>query len=210
VVLAVAFVKEVIPLVVRVPVMLVFPEVTVPVTVFPDVTCPLIPRPPVMTRAPVPVVVLAVPLVKVVFPDAVKVPVIVVAPEASVPAVERFPAVTCPATPTPPETTRAPVLVVVLAVAFDRVVIPLAERVPEMVWFPDASVVTVVAAAERVPAVLMFPAVICPTIPTPPAIVKAPVPVVVLAVAFVMDVIPETESVPVRVVFPEESVPDVT
>jgi len=61
------------------------------------------------------------------------------------------------------------------------------------------------------------PVVICPTIPSPPEIVRAPVDVVVLGVVLVMLVTPLTESVPVivvlfaeretTVVFPDERVP---
>jgi len=101
------------------------------------------------------VVVLAVPLVKLATPDAVKV-VVVVAVALSVP-VTVFPEVTCPATPTPPDTVRAPVAVVVLAVAFVSDVMPEAESVPVMVVFVEASV-----------PVTVFPEVTCPTTPTPP------------------------------------------
>jgi len=126
----------VIPLAVSVPVILVFPAASVPaVLMFPAVTCPVIPAPPVTVMAPVVVVVLAVPLVKLEIPDADSV-VVVVAPAASVP-VTVFPEVTCPATPKPPETTRAPLPVVVLAVALVNEVIPDVVSDPIIVVFPD-------------------------------------------------------------------------
>jgi len=65
-----------------------------------------------------------VALVKVVIPDAERVPVMVVFPDVKLPAVERFPAVTCPETPRPPEMVMAPVAVVVLAVPLVKLAIP--------------------------------------------------------------------------------------
>jgi len=63
--------------------------------------------------APVFVVVLAVPLVNVVFPEVDRVPVMMVLPLERVPVVATFPAVTCPVTPRPPAIVKAPDAVVV-------------------------------------------------------------------------------------------------
>jgi len=203
VVLAVAFVIDVIPVEESVPVMVVLPDARVPVTVFPEVTCPEIPTPPDTTRAPVPVVVLEVAFVSVVIPVADNVPVMVVFPETRVPVVERLPAVICPTTPRPPETVKAPDPVVVLTVVAVILVFPDAESVPVIVVFPELMLVAVSTP------VLVLPEVTCPTTPSPPAMVSAPVPVVVLTVVLESVVFPVAESVPVIVVFPEESVPEV-
>jgi len=145
-----------------------------------------------MTRAPEPVLLLTVVLETVAFPVVERVPVMVVFPEVRVPAVEMFPAVICPVTPTPPETVKAPLLVVVLAVVLVSVVFPEAVKV-EMIELPETS----------------EPTVACPATPSPPDTLKAPVLVVVLAVVLVKFVSPLALSVPVMVVFPPEIVPDV-
>ena len=92
--------------------------------------------------APDVVVVLAVPLVNVAFPDADKVVMVVFAATRE-PAVDKLPAVTCPATPRPPERTSDPELVVVLAVALVKVVIPPTDKVPVSVAFPELSMLVV-------------------------------------------------------------------
>jgi len=85
VVLAVAFVKVVIPDAERVPVMVVFPDAKVPdVDTLPAVICPEIPRPPVTIMDPVPVVVLAVPLVKFEIPENVGLLTVAMTPDVTV------------------------------------------------------------------------------------------------------------------------------
>jgi len=145
----------------------VAPEESDPVTRFPAVICPATPRPPEMIRAPVLDVVLAVVLVKKLFPDTVS-------DEAVALPVTMALLVSCPTIPTPPETTRAPVAVVVLPVVLLRVVIPEAVKFVTDV-FPDKSV----------------PVVTCPDTPTPPVMTTDPVVVLVLAVPLVKLEIPE-------------------
>jgi len=91
------------------------------------------------------VVVLAVALVRVVIPLVLKVPVMVVFPDAKVPAVERFPAVTCPETPTPPVTIMDPVPVVVLAVPLVKLEIPEKVGVVVVAMTPEVIVMLVPA-----------------------------------------------------------------
>jgi hypothetical protein len=106
--------------------------------------------PPVITRDPVAVVVLAVPAVKVTAPDEarpVKVPTEVMLVCAAVPkAPTRVVAVTCPLTPIPPVTTSDPVAVVVLAVPAVNVTAPdeaRPVRVPSEVMLVCAAVANV-------------------------------------------------------------------
>jgi len=175
----------------RVPVMIVFPDANVPeVEMFPAVICPATPRPPETVKAPVDIVVLTVVAVILVFPDAVRVPDIVVFPAFRVPDALMFPAETCPETPRPPAMVRAPVAVLVLAVVLAKDVFPLVYRVPVMVVLFAASVVRVVEVAESDP-VTVFPEVICPATPTPPDTMRAPVDAVVLAVVLVIVAFPE-------------------
>jgi len=131
-----AMFKVVLFTVVVVPEMVKFP----PIVVFPPTyKLPATPVPPDTIRAPVLVLLLAVLLATDVIPDDVNVPLMLVFPEASVPDVLKFPAVTCPVTPTPPATVRAPVLVVELRV--------------ELVTFtcPEDNDVSVVTPAVREP-----------------------------------------------------------
>jgi len=93
-------------------------------------------------------VVLAVPLVSVVFPVAESVPEMVVLPPENVPVVAKFPAVSCPAIPAPPETVNAPVDVLELMVVLLMAVNPVVLRDARFV-FPAESVPEV----ERLPAV---------------------------------------------------------
>jgi len=138
VVLAVVLVKVVIPDAVSVPTMevalaarvdtVVLPAERTPVTMLLLVNCPEVPIPPVTTRAPVPVVVLAVPFVKVVIPDAERAP------------VTMFPAVTCPVIPAPPVTRMAPVVVLVLAVPLVKLEIPENVGVLTVAMTPEVTV----------------------------------------------------------------------
>jgi len=86
------------------------------------------------------------------------VPVIVVFPAESVPTVERFPPVICPATPRPPAIVKAPDPVVVLTEVEVTLVLPETLNVPVIAVFPAFKVVTVVPVAESVP-VTRFPEV---------------------------------------------------
>jgi len=144
------------------------------------------------------VVVLGVVLERDVVPDAEKDPFTVVFPETRVPAVERFPAVTCPEIPAPPATIKAPVEVVILGVVLFKEVAPEAENVPATLVLPE----------ESEPVSVLFD-VTCPAIPIPPATVNAPD--VVLKLADVLDriVTPLADSVPVIIVLLAERLPRV-
>jgi len=111
-------------------------------------------------------------LTVVVVPEIVKFPPIVVFP----------PTKRLPAMPLPPETTRAPVVVLVLAV------VPVTFTLR-----PDKTLT-----------------VTCPDTPTPPVTTSDPDPTDVLAVPPVKDTTLLTPSVPVMVVPPAVNVPDVT
>ena len=91
------------------------------------------------------------------------------------------PIFTAPPIPVPPETTNAPVLVVVDAVEFKIF------KVPDMNVFP---LISISPAAVIVPAIFNEP-----PIPTPPVTTKAPFVVFVDAVEFVILVIPVTPNV---------------
>jgi len=172
----------------------VFPAVKDPVIVLAELTCPAIPSPPDTVSAPEEVLVLAVVLVIVVSPLAERL-VVLVFPAVSVP-VRSVPDETCPMTPRPPETVKAPVDDVVLRV------------VEVMLVFPEAvSKVTVVDPATSVPDVETLPAVSCPAMPAPPETTIAPDDVLELAVALENVEIPDVFKVPVMVVFPAERTP---
>jgi hypothetical protein len=171
--------------------------------------------PPVTINVPVVVVVDDTLAVRVTAPDADN----VVTPDREPLIANKLLVLNAPPTPIPPVTTKAPVVVVVDAVAFVKETIPEAPivvtpdraplkvklvRVPTLVMFdweavdnvPDNVVAVNVVTPDNVPAIVNeLPVLIAPPTPSPPLTTKAPVVVFVEAVAFVKETTPEAPNV---------------